>query len=273
MASQLGDLMFAGPIAAACGELALWRGDPQEAVELASVAARRRRARASARSTPPSCTRSAPARTPTSPGRRGGRDDAHAAAATALGDRLRQLVDASLPLGGPPPRIRADLALCLAEAARARGEPATGAWRRACDEAAASGHRGRAAYARWRLAGSALEAGDRGAAQQALGDAAAVAAEVGHRPLLREIDDLARRARLRIAGRAPAASGLDRFELTPREHDVLGLLAEGLTNRAIAERLFISEKTTEKHVAHVLGKLGARTRGEAGAIAHRSGGS
>jgi DNA-binding NarL/FixJ family response regulator len=49
------------------------------------------------------------------------------------------------------------------------------------------------------------------------------------------------------------------------------LVAEGLTNRNIALRLFISEKTTEKHVARVLSKLDARTRGEAGAIAHRLG--
>jgi DNA-binding NarL/FixJ family response regulator len=95
------------------------------------------------------------------------------------------------------------------------------------------------------------------------------AAEIGHAPLLREIDDLARRGRLRIEDRAPATSGIDRFALTPREHEVLLLLAEGLTNRTIAERLFISEKTTEKHVAQVLSKLGVRTRGEAGAIAHR----
>jgi DNA-binding NarL/FixJ family response regulator len=52
---------------------------------------------------------------------------------------------------------------------------------------------------------------------------------------------------------------------------VLHLLAEGRTNRQIAAHLYISEKTAEHHVSRILNKLGVRTRGAAGAIAHRIG--
>jgi two-component system nitrate/nitrite response regulator NarL len=51
--------------------------------------------------------------------------------------------------------------------------------------------------------------------------------------------------------------------LTPREREVLDLLAQGLTNRRIAERLGISEHTAKFHVAAICGKLGAATRAEA----------
>jgi two-component system nitrate/nitrite response regulator NarL len=59
--------------------------------------------------------------------------------------------------------------------------------------------------------------------------------------------------------------------LTPRESEVLQLVAEGLTNRRIGERLGISEHTAKFHVNAILGKLGARTRGEAIALAARLG--
>ncbi len=59
--------------------------------------------------------------------------------------------------------------------------------------------------------------------------------------------------------------------LTPRESEVLQLLAGGLTNRRIAERLSISEHTVKFHVNAILGKLGAQTRGEAIAQAARLG--
>jgi DNA-binding NarL/FixJ family response regulator len=52
---------------------------------------------------------------------------------------------------------------------------------------------------------------------------------------------------------------------------VLGLLAEGRTNRQIAESLFLSAKTVEIHVSRILDKLNASTRGEAVAIARRTG--
>lgn len=51
--------------------------------------------------------------------------------------------------------------------------------------------------------------------------------------------------------------------LTPREVQVLELLAEGLANKAIAERLAISDQTVKFHVASIMGKLGASNRTEA----------
>jgi DNA-binding NarL/FixJ family response regulator len=51
--------------------------------------------------------------------------------------------------------------------------------------------------------------------------------------------------------------------LTPREHDVLSLVADGLRNRDIASRLGISEHTVKFHLAAVFGKLGASSRTDA----------
>lgn len=60
-------------------------------------------------------------------------------------------------------------------------------------------------------------------------------------------------------------------ELTPREREVLGLLAQGLSNRAIGRRLGISENTARFHVNAILGKLGARSRTDAVVRAARAG--
>jgi DNA-binding NarL/FixJ family response regulator len=59
------------------------------------------------------------------------------------------------------------------------------------------------------------------------------------------------------------------FGLTSRERQVLALLAEGATNREIGATLFMAEKTASVHVSRILTKLGARTRTEAAAVAHR----
>lgn len=60
-------------------------------------------------------------------------------------------------------------------------------------------------------------------------------------------------------------------ELTPRERDVLRLLAEGLTNRQVAERLVVSEHTVHRHVANILRKLGLPSRTAAAAHAVKAG--
>ena len=53
------------------------------------------------------------------------------------------------------------------------------------------------------------------------------------------------------------------LQLTPRELEILGLIAEGLSNREIAERAFVSENTVKTHASRVFDKLGARRRTEA----------
>jgi DNA-binding NarL/FixJ family response regulator len=77
-----------------------------------------------------------------------------------------------------------------------------------------------------------------------LADAAAGAARLGMTP----VRERAERARL-------AAS-----PLTARERDVASLVADGLTNRQIAERLVVSERTAQNHVQHILAKLGLANR-------------
>ena len=136
-----------------------------------------------------------------------------------------------------------------------------------------------AAYARWRLAEALLQAG--APHQQAavpLQQARATARGLGAAPLLAEVELLARRARIALApepmaggdATKPAAPG-DELGLTPREKEVLALVAEGRTNRQIADALFISEKTASVHVSNILATLGVANRAEAAATVHRLG--
>jgi DNA-binding NarL/FixJ family response regulator len=75
-----------------------------------------------------------------------------------------------------------------------------------------------------------------------------------------------RREKDRALGSAELPAGL-----SPREVDVLALLADGLTNREIATRLFISEKTVSAHLGHIYGKLDVHSRVQAAARARALG--
>lgn len=75
----------------------------------------------------------------------------------------------------------------------------------------------------------------------------------------------------RFAGTAPWSPPPGLAELTPREAEVLRLVAQGLSNREIAGALTVTEHTAKTHVAHVLGKLGVRDRVGAVIAAYESG--
>ena len=69
----------------------------------------------------------------------------------------------------------------------------------------------------------------------------------------------------------PVAESPASLDLTERELQVLSLLAAGLTNREIAEKLYISQRTAGVHVSHILSKLGVANRVMAAAAAQRLG--
>jgi DNA-binding CsgD family transcriptional regulator len=199
------------------------------------------------------------------------------AAEQAAVERARSLHDAARAGAGGHPALRATLD---AEVARAEGASAADLWQVATRTWQTRGCPFPAAYAQWRQGEALLESrGGRAEAADALRDARATAQRLGAQPLLAEIDVLARRARLDLTVSGEEATvppaGLPHLArelgLTGRELEVLEHVALGQTNREIAADLFISPRTAGAHVAHILEKLGASTRTEAAAVAHRLG--
>jgi DNA-binding CsgD family transcriptional regulator len=202
-------------------------------------------------------------------------DDAEAA--QALG-RLRgflERVQAAAEDGGPIER--AHLATAEADAARASGtpDPARSATAATAWESVERPYP--AALARWREAEAHLARDDREAAATAAAAALATARRLGAGWLTGEVEGLAGRGRLRLEAPpatdapAPVPAADDPFGLTPRERQVLALVARGATNREIGRELFMAEKTASVHVSRILAKLDVRSRTQAAAVAHRLG--
>jgi ATP/maltotriose-dependent transcriptional regulator MalT len=198
--------------------------------------------------------------------------------AAALIDRVRAATAA--PEVVPTPAVEANLLTAEAEWSRVIGPSDPERWAKSAQAWEALGYSWKAGYAHWRHAEALLAQGaPRQAAGVALTRAWTVARGLGARLLTAEIDALGRRARIELAlpeaapdgpAQAPTAPP-DEFGLTPREHEVLALVADGRTNRQIAEALFITPKTASVHVSRILAKLGVAGRGEAAAVAHRLG--
>lgn len=84
-------------------------------------------------------------------------------------------------------------------------------------------------------------------------------------------DELIARLRRLLPDSAPPADKTSQPALTPRENEVLRLLANGLAQGEIAKELVISPKTVASHIERILGKLGVHSRAQAVAVAHRTG--
>jgi DNA-binding CsgD family transcriptional regulator len=197
------------------------------------------------------------------------------------------------------------LATARAHASRVRGRTEPQTWAELAQAWAKIPIPYQAAKARWWQAQAALPTRAlRSEARKALTESWRIASKLPAGPLQRVLRDLAIRGRINLpdqqfvaipiesdprklvpvgpgrpkivdfgvrigGGQAPSAEA--RFGLSPRENSVLLVLAEGRTNREIAERLFISERTVAVHVRRILSKLGVGGRTEAAGIAIRLG--
>jgi DNA-binding CsgD family transcriptional regulator/predicted negative regulator of RcsB-dependent stress response len=172
---------------------------------------------------------------------------------------------------GPCYALLAEAEYARVEHALGRADPDPAAWLKAAAAFEALALPWPVAYARLHAAEALVAAGDRTAAADPLAAAHAAAEAIEAAPLATAAQALARRARIRLdtpAAKAPEPAPLG---LTPREHEVLLLVAEGHTNREIGARLYMSEKTASVHVSRILAKLDVSGRVEAAAVAHRLG--
>ena len=214
-------------------------------------------------------------------------DQAVATSAIAVGEELYARGVACMQAGRgragkPGVEAQAWYARAAAERSRLLGEHEPELWQAAVDgfcfglEADVY----ETARSRWRLAEALMLAGRRDEAVSQWRQAFEVASGLGAAPLLQGLEDLRRRARL-AAAEPPAAAAAEAdgqgpvtqsdVVLTPRELEVLRLVAEGRTNRQIGAALFISDKTASVHVSNLMAKLGAASRTEAAAVAYREG--
>lgn len=266
-----GDAWFGATLAASRAELCLWAGEPQTALRkvretlpllakadydepAARLCALGRRALADAAER----ERLLPGDTPSDP-----------AVAEALAARERQC--RAGPARAATPAIDTFLMQGSAEESRGAGRPDPDGWAAVAARWQSLDQPYAAGYALWREAEALVASRGRRKARTVVAEAAAVAETLRAAPLLREIATLAQRATLPVdavpAQRTGPATTSQRLGLTPREEQVLPLVASGRTNRQIARALFITEKTVSVHVSNIMAKLGAANRGEAAAAA------
>ncbi|MFP3713365.1 helix-turn-helix transcriptional regulator [Puerhibacterium sp. TATVAM-FAB25] len=203
-------------------------------------------------------------------------DDDARRALLAQGDELLRVAHTTAERGRPRggrmgPEGRAWLLRAEAEHSRLRAAagaaPADPAVWEATLREFDYGYRYEVARTRFRWAQALHAAGDAGAAEVEAAEALAEADAMGAAPLAAAVRAWARRARVALPGvRREGPS-----PLTDREEEVLALVAQGLSNRQIGERLYISTKTVSVHVSNLLAKLGVSGRAEAVAVAHRRG--
>ena len=270
MAPLRGDAWFEGTLTATRAELSLWAGEPAAALSIVA-------------DTLPALDKpdyDELAVRLCSVGRRAVADQAERArllpdqrppdpeVVTLLGLREQQCREGAVRAATPA--IDAFLLQCEAETAREQGHSDADAWARTAEAWQAISQPYARAYALWREAEALVAARSKRKAGTVVAEAHAIVEELGAAPLRGELSALAGRATLTVdapAAKPAPASTAQRLGLTPREQEVLPLVASGRTNRQIARALFISEKTVSVHVSNIMMKLGASNRGEAAAAA------
>lgn len=196
--------------------------------------------------------------------------------------QLTQQLARGLPAEAPPEHLQ-PLQMAMAGLAARAGSPANAAWlataeaERSADPAAweaatsqwlALGHRPSAAYTAWRSGDAWDAAGDIPRARESWRRAESLARELGMVPILTALMGPAAR-RVEEPVERWALPDAESLGLTARETEVLACIAEGWTNKRIADELVISPRTVGIHVSNVLHKLGVSTRGEAAALVRR----
>lgn len=272
--------MWTAPAATAAADAALWDGRPTDARSAVAAGLERREETDDSEVTylAPLIAAGARAEADLAVQARavgdGSAESVAVARAASILDVGRELVAAD-----PQPEAVLHVELASLEAARAAAAASASEWAELAKRWERHGCAFPTAYCRWRQAELTLSGGGaRGDVPAVLASAHGTAVELGAAPLQREIEDLARRARISLdapvdapADASETSSAAERVGLTARERDVLQLMAGGATNREIAARLYISQKTVTVHVTRILAKLDARTRVEAAGVAQRLG--